>query len=136
MRYSVDHTNRLQRFIETVRDKPMPTGQASTDWLKANNFKDRRDKQFLEILELLDFVDSDMKPNQNWVSFQDKSKSTSLMSKILREKYSFIFDRHPDATNQSDANLEKIFVDRKFSEDQAGNAVETLKILLRFAGWM
>ena len=136
MRYSVDNTDRLQKFIETARDKPLPTGPVSTDWLRANNFKDRRDQQFLEILELLDFVDGDKRPNQNWVAFQDKSKSTSLMSKTLREKYSFIFDMYPDATNQSDANLEKIFVDRNFSRDQAGNAVKTLKTLLRLAGWM
>ena len=66
MRYSLDNTDRLRKFIEMVRDKPMPAGTASVDWLKANNFKDRRDAQFLDILELLDFVDADRKPNQNW----------------------------------------------------------------------
>jgi hypothetical protein len=136
MRYSVDNTDRLKKFIETARDKPLPTGPATTDWLKANNFKDRRDQQFLEILELLDFIDPDKKPNQNWVTFQDKSKTTNLMNKTIREKYSFIFERYPDAINQSDANLQKIFMDRNFSKDQAAYAVNTFKTLLQFAGWM
>ena len=136
MRYSVDNVGRLRKFIEVVRDKPMPPGAASVDWLKANNFKDRRDAQFLEILELLDFVDADRKPNQNWVAFQDKSKSTGVMAKVLRERYSFMFERYPDMSNQSDANLQQAFVDRKFDEGQAGRAVRTFKTLLQFAGWM
>jgi hypothetical protein len=136
MRYSVDNTDRLKKFIEAVRDKPMPTGSVSVDWLKANNFKERRDAQFLDILELLDFVDAGRKPNQNWVAFQDKSKSTSVMAKVLRERYSFMFERYPDMSNQSEANLQQAFVDRKFDEGQAGRAVKTFKTLLQFAGWM
>jgi hypothetical protein len=136
MRYSVDKADRLKKFIEVVRDKPIPTGAASVDWLKANNFKDRRDAQFLDILELLNFVDADRKPNQNWVTFQDKSKSTGVMTKILRERYSFMFERYPDASNQSDANLQEVFVDRKLDEGLAGRAVKTFKTLLQFAGWM
>ncbi|HEX9913621.1 MAG TPA: DUF5343 domain-containing protein [Candidatus Bathyarchaeia archaeon] len=136
MRYNVDNTERLRKFIELVRDKPIPTGEASVDWLKANGFKDRQDAQFLEILELLNFVDAAKKPNQNWVAFQNKSKTTSVMAKSLRETYSFLFQRYPDASNQSDANLQQIFVDRKFGKDQAGRAVKTFKTLLQFAGWM
>jgi len=136
MRYSVDNTDRLEKFMETARDKPLPTGPASAEWLKANNFKDRRDTQFLEILELINFVDADRKPNQNWVDFQDKSKTTSAMARSLRETYSFLFQRHPDASNQSDANLQQIFVDRKFGKEHAGRAVKTFKTLLQFAGWM
>jgi len=136
MRYSVDNAGRLRKFIEVVRDKPIPAGAVSVDWLKANNFKDRRDAQFLDILELLDFVDAGRKPNQNWVAFQDKSKSTSVMAKVLRERYSFMFERYPDMSNQSDANLQQAFVDRKFDEGQAGRAVRTFKTLLQFAGWM
>jgi len=136
MRYSVDNAGRLKKFIEAVRDKPIPTGSASVDWLKANNFKDRRDAQFLDILELLDFVDADRKPNQNWVAFQDKSKSTSVMTKVLRERYSFMFQRYPDASSQSDANLQKVFVDRKFGKEEAGRAVKTFKTLLQFVGWI
>jgi hypothetical protein len=136
MRYNVDNTDRLKKFIEFVRDKPIPTGAASVDWLKANNFKDRQDAQFLEILELLNFVDADRKPNQNWVAFQNKSKTTSVMAKSLRETYSFLFQRHPDASNQSDANLQQVFVERKFGKEHAGRAVRTFKTLLQFAGWM
>ncbi|TRO53978.1 hypothetical protein E2P71_05245 [Candidatus Bathyarchaeota archaeon] len=136
MRYNVDNTERLKKFVELVRDKPMPTGAASVDWLKANDFKDRQDAQFLEILELLNFVDAGRKPNQSWAAFQDKSKTTSVMAKNLREAYSFMFQKYPDASNQSDANLQQIFVDRKFGKDQAGRAVKTFKTLLRFAGWM
>jgi len=136
MRYNVDNTDRLKKFIELARDKPIPTGAASVDWLKANNFKDRQDAQFLEILELLNFVDAGRKPNQNWVAFQDKSKTTSVMAKSLRETYSFMFQRYPDASNQSDANLQQTFVDRKFGKEQAGRAVKTFKTLLQFAGWM
>jgi hypothetical protein len=135
MRYTVDNQARLRKFIETIRDKPIPE-EPSINWLKSNNFKDRRDQQFLEILELLDFVDADNKPNQNWATFHDKSKSTMLMNKTIKEKYSFIFDKYPDATNQSDANLEKLFMDRKYSKDQASQAVKTFKTLLQFAGWM
>ena len=119
-----------------VRDKPIPTGEASEDWLKANSFKDRQDAQFLEILELLSFVDAGRKPNQNWVAFQNKSKTTSVMAKSLRETYSFLFQRYPDASNQSDANLQQIFVDRKFGKNQVIRAVRTFKTLLQFAGWM
>ena len=136
MRYSIDNVGRLRKFIEMVRDKPMPTGAASVDWLKANDFKDRRDIQFLDILELLDFVDADRKPNQNWVAFQDKSKSTSVMAKVLRERYSFMFERYHDMSNQSDANLQQAFMDRNFDKGQAGRAVKTFKTLLQFAGWM
>lgn len=136
MRYSVDDTGRLRKFIETVRDKPMPAGAASMDWLKANGFKDRRDTQFLDVLELLDFVDADRKPNQNWAAFQDKSKSTSVMAKVLRERYSFMFQRYPDASNQSDTNLQQVFMDRKMEKEQSARAVKTFKTLLQFAGWM
>lgn len=136
MRYSVDNTGRLRKFIETIRDKPMPTGAASTEWLKSVGFKDRRDAQFLDILELLDFVDEDRKPNQNWVDFQDKSKSTRVMARVLRERYSFMFERYPDASNQSEANLQQVFIDRKLEKEHAGRAVETFKTLLQFAGWM
>ena len=136
MRYNVDNTERLKRFIEMVRDKPIPTGEASEDWLKANSFKDRQDAQFLEILELLSFVDAGRKPNQNWVAFQNKSKTTSVMAKSLRETYSFLFQRYPDASNQSDANLQQVFVDRKFGKNQVIRAVRTFKTLLQFAGWM
>jgi len=136
MRYSVDNAGRLRKFIEVVRDKPMPAGAASVDWLKSNDFKDRQDAQFLDILELLDFVDADRKPNRNWVAFQDKSKSTSVMAKVLRERYSFMFQRHPDAYNQSDTNLQKVFMERKMEKEQAGRAVKTFKTLLQFAGWM
>jgi len=136
MRYNVDNTDRLKKFIAVVRDKPIPTGAASVDWLKANNFKDRRDAQFLDILELLNFVDAGRKPNQNWVAFQDKSKTSSVMTKILRERYSFMFQRYPDASNQSEENLQQVFVDRKFGKEEAGRAVKTFKTLLQFAGWM
>jgi hypothetical protein len=136
MRYSVDNTDRLKKFIEVVRDKPIPTEAASVDWLKANNFKDRGDAQFLDILELINFVDSDRKPNQNWVEFQNKLKTTSVMAKRLRETYSFMFQKYPDASNQPDANLQQIFVDRKFGKEHAGRAVRTFKTLLQFAGWM
>ena len=136
MRYSVDNTGRLRKFIETVRDKPMPAGVASTEWLKANGFKDRRDAQFLDILELLDFVDEDRSPNQNWVDFQDKSKSTRVMARVLRERYSFMFERYPDASNQSDANLGQVFMDSKLEKEQSARAVKTFKTLLQFAGWM
>lgn len=136
MRYSVDNAGRLKKFIEVVRDKPIPTGSASVDWLKVNNFRDRRDAQFLDILELLDFVDADRKPNQNWVAFQDKSKSTSVMTKVLRERYSFMFQSYPDASSQSDANLQQVFVDRKFGKEEAGRAVKTFKTLLQFVGWI
>jgi len=51
--------------MEFVRDRPIPTGEASVDWLKAYNFRDRQDAQFLDILELLNFVDASRKPNQN-----------------------------------------------------------------------
>jgi len=136
MRYGVNNTDRLKKFIVTVRDKPIPTGVASMDWLKSNNFKDRNDTQFLEILELLNFVDSDRKPNQNWLSFQNKSLTTSVMAKSLREAYSFMFERYRDMSNQSDTNLQQIFMDRKDSKDQAVRAVKTFKTLLQFAGWM
>jgi len=136
MRYSVDNTGRLRKFIETVRDKPMPAGVASTEWLKANGFKDRWDAQFLDILELLDFVDEDRSPNQNWVDFQDKSKSTRVMARVLRKRYSFMFERYPDASNQSDANLQQVFMDSKLEKEQSARAVKTFKTLLQFAGWM
>lgn len=70
MRYHVDKTDRLKKFIEAVRDKPIPIGGASVDWLKVNNFKDRHDAQFLDILELLNFVDVGRKSNQNWVALR------------------------------------------------------------------
>ena len=136
MRYSVDNAGRLRKFIEAVRDKPMPAGAASVDWLKKNGFKDRRDAQFLDILELLDFVDEEGKPNQNWAAFQDRSKSTSVMARVLRERYSFMFQRYPDASNQSDTNLQKVFMDRKMEKEQSARAVKTFKTLLQFAGWM
>jgi hypothetical protein len=119
-----------------VRDKPIPAGEASVDWLKANNFRDRQGAQFLEILKLLNFVDADRKPNQNWAAFQNKQKTTSVMAKSLRETYSSMFQMYPDASNQSDANLQQVFVDREFSKEQAGRAVRTFKTLLQFAGWM
>jgi len=136
MRYSVDNAGRLRKFIEAVRDKPMPAGAASVDWLKKKGFKDRRDAQFLDILELLDFVDEEGKPNQNWAAFQDRSKSTSVMARVLRERYSFMFQRYPDASNQSDTNLQKVFMDRKMKKEQSARAVKTFKTLLQFAGWM
>jgi hypothetical protein len=136
MRYNVDNTDRLKRFMELVRDKPLPTGAASVDWLKANNFRDRQDAQFLEILELINFVDAGRKPNQNWVAFQDKQKTTGVMARSLRETYSFLFQRYPDASNAADVNLQQVFVDRKFGKEQAGRAVRTFKTLLQFAGWM
>jgi len=136
MRYSVDNAGRLRKFIEAVRDKPMPAGAASVDWLKKKGFKDRRDAQFLDILELLDFVDEEGKPNQNWAAFQDRSKSTSVMARVLRERYSFMFQRYPDASNQSDTNLQKVFMDRKMEKGQSARAVKTFKTLLQFAGWM
>jgi hypothetical protein len=58
------------------------------------------------------------------------------MAKSLRETYSFLFQKYPDASNQSDANLQQVFVDRKFGKEQAGRAVKTFKTLLQFAGWM
>ena len=135
MRYSVDNPNRLRKFIEVARDSPLPE-TASKDWLKANDFKKRQDAQFLEILELLNFVNQDMTPNQNWRDFQDKSKTSGVMSKSLREAYSFMYQRYPDASNQSDSNLEKLFMERDLNKDQAARAVKTFKTLLQFAGWM
>ena len=136
MRYHVDKSDRLKKFMELVRDNPIPTDGVSVDWLKANNFKDRNDDQFLEILEMLNFVDDGRKPNENWVTFQNKSKSTSLMGKTLREKYSFVFEKYPSASNMSDANLQNVFIDNKFGKHQAACAVRTLNTLLQFAGWM
>jgi hypothetical protein len=57
------------------------------DWLKANNFKDRGDAQFLDILELINFVDSDRNPNQNWVEFQNKLKTNSMMAESLTKAW-------------------------------------------------
>jgi len=135
MRYSVDNPNRLRKFIEAVRDNPIPE-TASKDWLKANDFKKRQDTQFLEILELLNFVNQDMTPNQNWRDFQDKSKTSVVMSKSLREAYSFMYQRYPNASNQSDSNLQQLFMEKDLNKDQAARAVKTFKTLLRYAGWM
>ena len=122
-------------MIETLRDNPIPE-TASKAWLEANDFKKRQDTQFLEILELLNFVNQDMTPNQNWRDFQDKSKTSVVMSKSLREAYSFMYQRYPNASNQSDSNLQQLFMEKDLNKDQAARAVKTFKTLLRYAGWM
>jgi hypothetical protein len=135
MRYSLDKPKRLGKFIESVRDNPIPE-TASKEWLKAIDLKKRQDTQFLEILELLNFVDQDMTPNHNWRDFQDKSKTSGVMSKSLRGAYSFMYQRYPNASNQSDSNLQQLFMERDLNKDQAARAVKTFKTLIRYAGWI
>ena len=90
----------------------------------------------VEVLELLSFVDIERKPNENWLNFQNKSKTTGVMAKSLREAYSFMFERYGAMSNQSDANLHQILMEIKCSKEEEVRAVKMFKTLLQFAGWM
>ena len=47
------------------------------------------------------------------------------MAKVLKERYSFMFQKHPDASNQSDTNLQQVFMERKMEKEEVGRAIKT-----------
>lgn len=72
-------------------------------------YKTKNDRQIISVLRFINFIDSDSKPSNNYLSYRDKSKSRAVMAASLRDAYSDLFQTYSDAQNKDKEALRNFF---------------------------
>jgi len=125
MVYYVKSTNKLGEFLTKIKSVSRPD-KADGNWLDLIGFNSKNYYSFNKILERIGFIDTSGRSTPRWEAYQVPATSKKAMAEGIREGYSILWDAYPNALNESDDDLTKVFqVKLNVNEGTARRAYNT-----------
>ncbi len=123
----------IKRFLQKMQDWGIPP-KLDVAYLKTLGFKSSNDRYIPGILKLLGFLDSNGVPQSIWNDYKDKKKAPAVLASAIRNAYSDLFNRFPDA-NKADVSTIQNYFSSKFGASGivARLAEQTFKNLCEMA---
>lgn len=100
-------TGKIPDLLNKIRNTGVPP-KADTKWLKAIGFTSSNDVSLKNILQFIDFVNSDGTPTDRWQKFRSTNYK-KVLGNAIKDSYSELYLLYQDAYERNDDELENFF---------------------------
>jgi len=127
------NTGKFRNFLKKIQKLAVPP-KATVKWLESIGYTSKNDRDFLRVLQKIDFLDGSRVPTDNYKDFINVQKSKKTMAKCIKKGYSFLYKLFPEAHKESSDVLVNAFQrEMNVKEDTAKIAERTFRVLCEFA---
>lgn len=133
----INVTGSLRDFLKKIVDRAFSIPDKLTqEKLIALGFGTKSHRQIIPILKFINFLESDGKPTENMTKFRDKTISSQIMGKCIKNSYKELFELYPDAPNRSNSEISNFFSTKTTSGAQVIEYMtRTFKTLAEFSSF-
>ncbi|MBI4200389.1 MAG: DUF5343 domain-containing protein [Chloroflexi bacterium] len=104
----LNNTGKIRPFFEHIQEAAVPPS-VKYAYLSSVGFKSKNDRPLITLAKFLGFLDSNNAPTPRWTQYRDRATSPALLASSIREGYSDLFQRYPDANQRDDETLRNFF---------------------------
>lgn len=112
------NTGSLKKFFPMIQTIGKPN-KVDFPWVSGLGFSAQNDRNILNVLRFLGFVDNAGVPTELWNKYRNKTQSRIVMAQAIREAYASLFASYPDAYRK-DVEALRAFFDKRTN---AGDSV-------------
>ena len=104
----LNNVGKIVPFFQHIQSAGVPN-TVNQHYLASVGFRSSNDRPLITLAKYLKFLDSNNAPTPRWNRYKDRAASGALLAEAIREGYSTLFERYPDAYRKDDEALTNFF---------------------------